>query len=495
MHLPYYSKIQLRMPPDFGTNVDWVISELKPITVLFGKNGSGKSRFLRIWRDNIPQASHYIIPERPGNLNFEPSYMNQQRDGASRKATAEHNFFADYRTHVITRIQTYFLARGSSRKEKLSGDPAELEGLLNRVLPDFTVMLNGLANPPYQLHRTANNQRVDNVNALSSGEAQLLTVALDIVTVAALWELEEQSERVMFIDEPDAHIHPDLQVRFADFLVRASERFDLQVVIATHSTSLLAALGQFAGNDTGVVYLDRTKTSFKSVPFAKELRELASCLGGHALMGPLFGVPLLLVEGDDDYRIWSQVPRHHNVSFAVIPCNGDEIRKYQKSLENILAALRTATGIAGFALLDGDKVIPRSTDVAQQHVKFIGLKCHEAENLFICDEVLALLNLDWATASAKIAAESSKYGQKSSKLAGAPQWDRKSEDIKNVIDEITKILDVKNVHWTARVAKAIGVGRPSGQLLDFLGNDLVADLWGPSPIDLSAGREAAATVS
>ena len=35
-------------------------------------------------------------------------------------------------------------------------------------------------------------------------------------------------------------------------------------------------------------------------------------------MGPLFGVPLLLVEGDDDYRIWNEIPRHHITSFAVI---------------------------------------------------------------------------------------------------------------------------------------------------------------------------------
>ncbi len=54
-------------------------------------------------------------------------------------------------------------------------------------------------------------------------------------------------------------------------------------------------------------------------------------------MGPLFGSPILLVEGDDDYRIWSQVPRHHIVNLAVIPSNGDEIKHYQKTLESIFS--------------------------------------------------------------------------------------------------------------------------------------------------------------
>ena len=47
-------------------------------------------------------------------------------------------------------------------------------------------------------------------------------------------------------------------------------------------------------------------------------------------MGQLMGSPMLLVEGDDDAQIWTQVPRHHVVDFAVLPCGGDEIKEYQK---------------------------------------------------------------------------------------------------------------------------------------------------------------------
>ena len=41
----------------------------------------------------------------------------------------------------------------------------------------------------------------------------------------------------------------------------------------------------------------------------------------------------MLVEGDDDYKIWSQAPRHGIVKISVIPCDGQQIDKYQKLLE------------------------------------------------------------------------------------------------------------------------------------------------------------------
>ncbi|EHK55533.1 AAA family ATPase, partial [Allomesorhizobium alhagi] len=117
---------------------------------------------------------------------------------------------------------------------------------------------------------------------------------MDVLTIAAIWEIEDRQERLILIDEPDAHIHPDLQVRFADFLVQVAEKYAPQVAIATHSTTFMAALGQFGGNAASVLYLDRRASEFVAQPFDAIMKELSACLGGHALMGPLFGVPLLL---------------------------------------------------------------------------------------------------------------------------------------------------------------------------------------------------------
>jgi len=464
--------------PDYLGGGNWNLTGLSPITILFGKNSSGKSLLLRAWRNANEEETHYVIPERIGNLQFNPNYLSQEIDAHTRREQHNRNYINEYRERVISRIQGYFLTRGATRSAKLPGDPAELESLASILLPDFLVELIA-SNPPHKLTRSENGQVIGDVQQLSTGEAQVLTIGLDILSMAAIWDIQGADQRLMLVDEPDAHIHPDLQARFAHFLVQVGHRFSLQIVVASHSTTLLAALGHFGDDDAAVIYLDRTKSSFVAQRFTDNLKELAACLGGHALMGPLFGVPLLLVEGDDDYRIWSQVPRHHTTTFAVIPCKGEEIKKYQRTLEQVFNSLReVGNQPAGYALLDGDKGQPQpSPDAPQNHVRFLCLNCHESENLYVCDETLALLDTDWDQASAKISAESVNFGEKKSKLASAPSWDRQWEDLKDVIDAVAQILDTKNLHWTVRVGKAIGGCVPTGQLRGFLGEAVVAALW------------------
>jgi energy-coupling factor transporter ATP-binding protein EcfA2 len=327
--------------------------------------------------------------------------------------------------------------------------------------------------------RRSSAQEVRNVDELSSGEAQVLTLGLDLLTMAAIWDVDGLTRRVVLIDEPDAHLHPDLQARFADFTVQVARALSLQVVVATHSTTFLAALGQFAKGDGGVVYLDGSSADFTAREIGAVERELTACLGGHVVMGPLFGVPILLVEGDDDYRIWSQVPRHGIVKCAVIPCNGDEILSHQRVLERLLGSLRSSGGgPAGYALRDGDKVLPvANADCPQQQIKFIGLACREAENLFLADETLALLGTSWEAAAEQIVRESGSFGEKKAQLERATTWDRRNENLKHVVGEVSRILDGKNVHWTARVGTAIGRQKPTGQLAEFLGAAAISALW------------------
>ncbi len=476
----YFPQIDVACPSFIGSG-NWKLSGLTGITVLFGKNGSGKSLFLRALRDAKGEVAHYVVPERTGDLGFEPSFIQQQIDSQQRRNISARNFMPEYRRQILARIQTYFMVRGggSKPKEIPPAHPDELESLLAQLLPDFAIELQP-KNPPYKLIRASDKMEIGPVDQLSSGESQLLTIGIDILTMAAIWEIEGSAERLMLIDEPDAHIHPDLQARFADFLVQTAHRFHFQTIIATHSTTLLAAIGQFGGDASSVVYLDRRSREFTAKQFTAILKEVAACLGGHALMGPLFGMPLLLVEGDDDYRIWSQVPRHHTSSFAVIPSNGEEIYKFQKTLEQIFASLRTSTLTpAGFALLDGDKNLPVSdASNPQSHIKFLRLDCREAENLYFTDEVLSMLGTDWSKATAKIIAESGNHGSKSVKLASAATWDLQNGDLKDVINEVSKILDPKNVHWTMRVGTCIGRNKPVGQLASYLGEGLITALWG-----------------
>jgi predicted ATPase len=463
------------------------------ITIFMGKNGSGKSVLLRAWRDQSPDDVHYIVPERTGDISFQPQYLEQEFDGARRRSFSTGNFVEEYRRRIGARVQTYFMKRGNFRGTGAPpGNPAELEDLISLLVPDFQIGLQA-SQPPYILKRRVTEEIINQIQQLSSGEAQLVTLSLDILTIAAIWEIEERTARIMLVDEPDSHVHPDLQARFAEFLVKVADRFSVQFLVATHSTSLMSALGMFGGDRTSVIYIDRAHTQYIAKGFDEITKQVAACLGGHVLMGPLFGAPLLLVEGDDDYRIWSQVPRHHQINLAVIPCGGDEIRKYQVTLETILSSLCDKPAIPmGYALLDGDKEPPQPTkDNPQNFIRFLKLECHEAENLFLADTVLKQLGHTWDSAIKAIKERAANHGNKKEGLEACDTWDRRWQDVKTLINEISLILDPKHVHWTIRVGTAIGATRPSGDLAEYLGKDAVGALWSEPPKAAATVAEAA----
>lgn len=252
----YVTDVIIPRIPQLGGG-QWSLHGLTEVTVLFGKNGSGKSVMLRNWRNSDLSSVHYVVPERTGEMDFQAGYLQEESDPQRRSNSAQRNFVTDYRRRIVGRIQSYFLTRGNTRGSTVPpGDPGEIEQLVSSLLPDFELFLVGEF-PPYRLQRIESGEQIVKVDQLSSGEAQLITLGLDILILAALWEIQKTHPRIMLVDEPDAHLHPDLLSRLADFLLHVAKRFSLQIVIATHSTGLLSALGQFGGDKTSVIYMGR----------------------------------------------------------------------------------------------------------------------------------------------------------------------------------------------------------------------------------------------
>ncbi len=178
---------------------------------------------------------------------------------------------------------------------------------------------------------------------------------------------------------------------------------------------------------------------------------------------------------------FGQIPRNLNriPNFAVIPSNGDEIKQYQKTLESIFDSLRENDETpCGFALIDHDKPLPEpNVHNLQRNIKYIQLSCHESENLYLADEVLEDMGINWEQAKEKIKERASQFGNKAEALSQADSWDRQNEDIKPLINEIAEIIDPKSLQWTVRLGKVLGGTKPQGQLEVFLGETVVAALW------------------
>lgn len=464
--------------PEFFGSVE--IKKLGHLTVLFGKNDSGKSLILRSWRDSDRAAVHYIAPERVGSFNFNPNLIQAELTPHGRSGAALSNIAVHYHDRALGRVASYLMKRGEDPQPHPDTAVGRMEDLIKDLLPGFEVRLQA-DDPPVCLTRASTGERVHSVEELSSGESQLLTLAIDLLTIAGMWELERREKRILLVDEPDTHIHPDLQLRLARLLRETAITYSIQVVVATHSLSMLAALTNVSPEgEIRLVYVQSNRKTLQGYPVDTIRRDLANCLGGHVLMGPLFGVPLLLVEGLDDFMVWRQAARHEAVSCAVLPCNGDEILRYQKRLEEILGALQEpGDAPSGYALRDGDKALPApNPENKQAFIRFVQVKCHELENLYLTNEVLSALEWEnWESASEEIARRSTSFGEKAERLATAPTWDRREVNLKGIISEIAVILDPKGVQWTTRLGSILGHSRPTGQLKALLGSELVDALW------------------
>ena len=112
----YTSEIELRRPAHLGAD-PWSLRDMTPITVLFGKNGSGKSLLLRAWREGDVENTHYVTPERGGEINYDPGQIQHQHNPQGRRSQTTSNFVQNYRQQVVARITTYFALRGDYRGE------------------------------------------------------------------------------------------------------------------------------------------------------------------------------------------------------------------------------------------------------------------------------------------------------------------------------------------------------------------------------------------
>ena len=114
--LTHVKDISIRRPEFLGGG-NWDLTRLNAINILLGRNGSGKSLLLRRLRDHAPKTSHYVVPERIGEIEFMPGLMKDVIDPSGRSERSQGNFSDSYRQQVITRLQAYYTKRGSSCQE------------------------------------------------------------------------------------------------------------------------------------------------------------------------------------------------------------------------------------------------------------------------------------------------------------------------------------------------------------------------------------------
>ena len=189
----------------------------------------------------------------------------------------------------------------------------------------------------------------------------------------------------MFLDEPDVHLHPDLQVRLSRFIQNLVAQKKAIVILATHSTAFLGALSDF--NDTHIEFLNsgQKKLNFKKI--SEEYRKILPIFGAHPLSNIFNQIPIFLVEGEDDERIWQQAIRSSNGKLKIYPCFADGIgnmKKFEKDIQQIISCVYE--NAKAYSLRDRDDGNENINDLDK--IVRLKLACRASENLLLTDEVL-----------------------------------------------------------------------------------------------------------
>ncbi|SFR13996.1 ATP-dependent nuclease [Desulfoscipio geothermicus] len=117
---------------------------------------------------------------------------------------------------------------------KENGDLPKLNELINKIFPSTSIML------PYNPEQDLNIKVTINENGTSLPIELSGTGFLQIVQIMAYVLLFKP--KLLLLDEPDEHLHPNNQLLLVDALKLLADKLNTQIIICTHSRHMLTAL-------------------------------------------------------------------------------------------------------------------------------------------------------------------------------------------------------------------------------------------------------------
>ena len=117
------------------------------------------------------------------------------------------------------------------RNQKLK----EIIEKINRISDGEMIVENGKI-----LYRHMDMKKSLGIGSLSTGIKTFLILKELLLNGA----LEENG--IMVIDEPEVHLHPEWQIKFAEVIVLLQKAYGLNIILTTHSMDFLSALITYA---------------------------------------------------------------------------------------------------------------------------------------------------------------------------------------------------------------------------------------------------------
>jgi ABC-type cobalamin/Fe3+-siderophores transport system ATPase subunit len=202
--------------------------------------------------------------------------------------------------------------QGRKRLEKLNE-------LIQKVHPGVKVDVSFDEREDYYISATI---RTDDLADYSRPLETAATGVLQVIQIFAYLILFEP--KIMLIDEPDAHLHPNKQERLIEALEQAAPEYNTQVILTTHSPHIVRA----ASSTAKLVWMR------KGIVETQDDEAIRRLLG----WGGLDKAALFFVEDEDDKPLRAVLRQWPNLvrQIAVCRCFGIDNLPRDKFLEGLL---------------------------------------------------------------------------------------------------------------------------------------------------------------
>ncbi len=159
----------------------------------------------------------------------------------------------------------------------------------------------------------------------------LATVLAELADVAVTTE-EPEYLKILLIEEPEAHLHPQLQIMLLKYLEKIAEEKDVQIIVTTHSPVLASSISlnsvthlSTLGQEPVAIPLSLCGLSEDSSAFINRWLDVTKST-------LLFARGIIFVEGIAEAMLMPQLARKVLIEFnSSLP--GDSAEKLPKSLE------------------------------------------------------------------------------------------------------------------------------------------------------------------
>lgn len=320
---------------------------------------------------------------------------------------------------------------------------------------------------------------------ISSGESEAVSLCSEIMYFFDT--LHEDKSNVLILDEPDVHLHPDLQYHLSRMILSIIGEYsevkdNYSIFISTHSSSIISS------------FVDCNFCSIGTKHFGCDVVELKKFSSSLQKMGPLIGHSLslylskdtpLILEGEDDDRVWQQVCRSSEGEIRLFPVVASSVSvqfNLEKSCSDLMQALYGNP--VAISIRDGDGSSSKDMqDIGV--VKRFALRCYEIENILVTDECLKNMNQTWGDFIVlvnKFIAENPNHQHKQILIELLSSKDRlRHKKIKSIRNLIVGICGVSRP-WEVVVgqtiaSKLLDVDYRTGMLVDFMGKEFLSEVY------------------